>query len=428
MIPPSTQLATATLLLAAAALPLAGALPAGAQATQRPAADGTPPRPSLPPRPAAPPVPPPIQGQAQAPAGAQPAAEAASPALYRMTDAEAERARIRVAAVSRRAVGRQIQVPATVTASGDRLVRVPARVAGLVAEMHKRPGDQVTAGDLLAVIESREAADAKAEYLASLRADGLASTIYQRERRLWERRVTAEQDLLRARAEAEATRIRVDLAQQKLRALGLTAEQVRALPRQPTSNLPYMDVRAPISGRVSERNVDLGGSVTAETQAFAVVDLSVVWVEMAVPSTELAFLQEGQAVAVTGPNPDLRGEARLIFISPTLDNQTRSARAVAEMPNPGGGWRPGIFVNATVQAGGQGSGVTVPREAIQTMSGGPVVFVRTAEGFERRSVRLGVSDDRTTEVVSGLGGSERVAVSNTFLLKAEFLKAEGESE
>ncbi|PZR12947.1 MAG: efflux transporter periplasmic adaptor subunit [Azospirillum brasilense] len=424
----SKRVASATVLLAASALCLPALLPAAGLAQQpgpRPgAAGGTPPLTTLPPRPAAPSVPPPVQTPAQR--QGQPTADAAPPALYRMTDAEAERARIRVAAVSRRAMGRQIQVPGTLIASGDRLVRVPTRVSGLVAELRKRPGDVVSAGDLLAIIESREAADAKAEYLAALRADELSSTIYQRERRLWERRVTAEQDLLRARAEAEGTRIRVDLAQQKLVALGLPMDQIRSLPRQPTSGLPYMEVRAPISGRVSERNVDLGGSVTADTQAFVVVDLSLVWVEMAVPATELGFLQEGQTVAVTGPNPDQRADARLIFVSPTLDNQTRSARAVAELPNSDGTWRPGVFVNATVQASRGSAGLAVPREAIQTMANNPVIFVRTADGFERRTVRLGASDDRTTEVVSGLDGSERIAVSNTFLLKAEFLKAEGE--
>ncbi|MFC0387707.1 efflux RND transporter periplasmic adaptor subunit [Muricoccus vinaceus] len=345
-----------------------------------------------------------------------------------MTEADAERARIRVLAVTRRAVARQVQVPGTIIPNGDRLVRVPTRVAGLVAELRKRPGEQVAAGEVLAVIESREAADAKAEYLAALRVDQLSSAIYQRERRLWERRITAEQDLLRARAEAEGTRIRVDLAQQKLATLGLSVEQIRGLPRQPTSALSHMEVRAPISGRVSERSVDLGGAVTAETQAFTVVDLSVVWVEMAVPSTELAFVQEGQSVTVTGPQPELRGDAKLIFISPALDNQTRSARAVAEMVNPEGAWRPGIFVNVTVQAGRPGTGLVIPREAIQTVAGGPVVFVRTPDGFERRPVRLGASDDRNTEVLSGLDENERIAASNTFLLKAELAKVESERE
>ena len=154
------------------------------------------------------------------------------------------------------------------------------------------------------------------------------------------------------------------------------------------------------------------------------VDLSTVWVETAVPAGDLAFVREGQPVSVTGPVPGLRGEGRLIFVSPNLDAQTRAARAVAEMPNPDGAWRPGVFVIASVRTAEQPVQVLVPREAIQTIESVTVVFVRTAQGFERREVKLGRSDERTVEVISGLTAGELVAVANTFLLKAELGKAE----
>jgi cobalt-zinc-cadmium efflux system membrane fusion protein len=69
--------------------------------------------------------------------------------------------------------------------------------------------------------------------------------------------------------------------------------------------------------------------------------------------------------------------------------------------------------------------IAVPVNAVQTMDG-PVAFVRTAVGFQKRQVVLGQSDDRATEVVSGLRVGETIAVSNTFLLKAEALKGAGE--
>ena len=72
--------------------------------------------------------------------------------------------------------------------------------------------------------------------------------------------------------------------------------------------------------------------------------------------------------------------------------------------------------------------LAAPVNAIQTMGTGPVVFVRTSEGFQRRQVVLGQSDDRATEVVSGLRVGETIAVSNTFLLKAEMLKGAGEEQ
>ncbi|MCB4824549.1 efflux RND transporter periplasmic adaptor subunit [Roseicella aerolata] len=339
--------------------------------------------------------------------------------VVRMDERQVQELGIRVQPAGGGTIARDIHVPGTVTASADRLVRVPARVSGIVAELRRRPGDQVAAGDLLAVVDSREIADAKSEFLAAQRAEQLARTVFDREKRLWDRRVTAEQDFLKARADWDAARIRVDLTQQKLAALGLGEVEVSILARQPASALPRKEIRAPIAGRVTERNVDLGGAVSPETQAFVVVDLSTVWVETAVPATDLAFVREGQAVTVTGPVPDLRGEAHLIFISPTLDSQTRATRAVAEMPNPDGTWRPGIFVSATVQTAEQQVQLLLPREALQTVDNRPVVFVRTDGGFEKREVTLGRGDDRAVEVVSGLAAGELIAVTKTFLLKAE---------
>ena len=360
-------------------------------------------------------------GGVTAPAGH--GAEERPPAgVVRMDEEGIQEAGIRTALADGGVVARHVRVPGTVVANADRLVRVPARVSGVVAELHRRPGDQVAIGDLLAVVGSREIADAKSEYLAAHRAEQLARTTFERERRLWDRRVSAEQDFLRARADWDAARIRLDLAQQKLAALGLGEAEIAALPRQPTAALPRKEIRAPIVGRITERSVDIGGAVSPETQAFVVADLSSVWVETAVPAADLAFVREGQPVTVVGPVPGLRGEARLIFVSPTLDSQTRAARAVAEMPNPDGAWRPGIFVAASVQTAEQPVQVLLPREAVQTVDGRPVVFVRTDQGFEKREVTLGRGDDRAVEVVSGLAAGEPVAVVKTFLLKAE-LKA-----
>jgi cobalt-zinc-cadmium efflux system membrane fusion protein len=76
---------------------------------------------------------------------------------------------------------------------------VPPRVSGIVAELRYRLGQEVAAGDLLAVIESREIAEAKADLLAAARQEALSRNTLEREQRLWERRVSAEQDYLRAR-------------------------------------------------------------------------------------------------------------------------------------------------------------------------------------------------------------------------------------
>ena len=70
--------------------------------------------------------------------------------------------------------------------------------------------------------------------------------------------------------------------------------------------------------------------------------------------------------------------------------------------------------------------MTIPLEAVQTIEGKPVVFVRTAEGFEKREIIPGKKDDKSIEISSGLKPGEQVAVGNTFVLKAEAGKSEAE--
>jgi cobalt-zinc-cadmium efflux system membrane fusion protein len=105
---------------------------------------------------------------------------------------------------------------------------------------------------------------------------------------------------------------------------------------------------------------------------------------------------------------------------------THKVHAVAEIDNKNGMSRPGSFVTAAIVFEEQSVPIAVPVGAVQTMDGGPVALVRTDEGFQKRQVVLGQSDDRAGEVVSGLRLGEVIAVSNTFLLKTEMLKGGAE--
>lgn len=107
---------------------------------------------------------------------------------------------------------------------------------------------------------------------------------------------------------------------------------------------------------------------------------------------------------------------------PVLDQTTRAARVVAELANPDEIWRPGSFVAAEIEIADKPVPVRIPATAIQTLEGKPTVFVRVAEGFETRPVRLGPSDDDGVEVTAGLEPGEVIAVANTFTLKSELGK------
>lgn len=343
----------------------------------------------------------------------------------KLTPAQIEAGGFGVADVGGGEVSRRMRVPGAIIPSGDRIARVAVRLVGTVAELRKRLGDSVEAGEVVAVIESREVADAKSEYLAARLVFGLQETLFNRSARLFEGKVLSENDYLRARATFEDARVKIETARQKLFALSLTAEQIEALPRQPVESLRRQDLRAPIAGRIAERRVEIGslvGREGLESELFVIVDTSVVWVDLAVPATELDNIHEGEDIAImAGGDPS---PATIMFVSPLLDKDTRAARVVASVDNASGKWRPGAFVTADIPVDKASAAQVVPVSALQTLEGESVVFVRNAEGFEARKVSIGRRDARIAEISAGLTAGERVATLNTFTLKADLGKSE----
>lgn len=157
-----------------------------------------------------------------------------------------------------------------------------------------------------------------------------------------------------------------------------------------------------------------------------VIDLDRIWVDLTVNPVDLLAIKERQRVSITTRGTMAKTDGKVVFISPLLDKDTRSARVVAEIANLDGAWRPGSFVTAAIAIEEHPVSLAIPLGAVQSVGGQQVVFVRTPEGFEKRPILLGRDDGRYAEVLSGLRAGEVVAVANTFVLKAELLKTEAE--
>jgi cobalt-zinc-cadmium efflux system membrane fusion protein len=356
----------------------------------------------------------------------------AEESVIKMQPEQAARQDITLAQVEGGTLARHLTVPGTITPDADRIARVPARVVGTVAEMRKRLGDFVRKGEVVAVLDSREVADAKSEYLTTTVKAELEKTNFDRQQALWDKRISAESAFLNARAVYTEAQLRVDLARQKLSALGLNAGEVATSAKKDEttpnlSSLRQYELRSPLTGRVVERKVDVGTTVGGQgdpADLYAVADLSSVWIELAVPTTELAKVKEGARVVVPSQSDeDKRAEGKIVFVSPILNPDTRSARVIVALPNKDMTWRPGTFVTAEVEIAQDEVAVRVPKAALQTIDGKRVAFVRTPEGFEKRNVEVGRTDDEAVEIVSGLSPGEEIAVGNTFLLKAELGKS-----
>jgi cobalt-zinc-cadmium efflux system membrane fusion protein len=346
-----------------------------------------------------------------------------------MTEERITAAKIGVVPVAAGDLSRRLSVPATVTADRDRIGRVAARVSGTVVELRKGLGDVVQKGEVIAILDSREVADAKSEFTAARVNFELQKTLFDRTQTLRDKQITAEQTFLKAQVAYTEAQLRLDLARQKLFALGVTEPEIAALAKaaQGQNGLQRYEIRAPMAGRIVERMVDLGAPVGGEGQPkelYSIADLSTVWVEITVSTTDLPQIKDGQPVAITESGSDKASEGRIVFISPILSPDTRSARVIASVVNKDLMWRPGTFVTAHVAVEQHRVNLKVPRSALQTINNEPVLFVRTPAGFEKRIVALGKEDAQDVEIVFGINPGEQIAAVNSFLLKAELGKAE----
>ncbi|WP_319798399.1 efflux RND transporter periplasmic adaptor subunit [Nitrobacter sp.] len=312
-------------------------------------------------------------------------------------------------------LGAEIVAQATIVPSPTGEAIVTARAGGAVTRIFKRLGDPVRAGEALAVVESRDAAQIAADRTAAAAKATLAQRSLARERYLYDQKVSARVDLEQAQAEAASAAAEARRAQVAAGAANITRDGRGVI------------VASPIAGRVTSMNVSLGAFVQPETELFRVADPRLIQIEAAVGAADAARLTAGDRAIVELPD-GRTAAARVRAITPTLNGETRAATAVLDVT--GTGLQPGLAVRVRMMPlrGETTSAIVVPEEAVQSVNGRDVVFVRTADGFRARPVTTGQRSAGRIEISSGLSGGQVIATKNAFLLKAELGKGAGEEE
>ena len=311
-----------------------------------------------------------------------------------------------------------LKLPGEIVFNPDRIVQVVPRLPGVVAEVNFEPGQMVKKGDVLAVIESQMLADLHSQYMAAQKRLSLARTVYQREKQLWEEKISAKQDYLAAELVLNEAQIAVDLAAEKLKALG-----VRPEPGLPAKALTRYEVRAPISGLIITRTVALGAALKEDITIFTVADMSTVWTAVTVYPKDLSIVRVGQKALVKATAFDVEGEGVVTYITTLIGGQTRTATARVILDNKDGRWHPGMFVNIELVSDEIEVPVAVSAQAIQTFRDWTVVFGRYGGYLEARPLELGRSDGKMVEVLKGFAAGERYASGNSFAIKADIDKA-----
>lgn len=341
---------------------------------------------------------------------------AGAPDSVEMDAARIAASRLVVQPVSSTGLASEIVAQAAVEAAPGAQAVLTARAAGSVSRINKRLGDPVRAGEVLALVESREASQiAAARSVAAAKAE-LAGKVLARERRLYDQRVSARQDLEAAQAEYASAR-----AEARSAAAAVGAADVSRDGR-------YVMVVSPISGRITSAPASLGAFVQPETELFRVADPSRLQVEAAVTAADARRIRPGDP-AVLDLSDGVTANAVVRSVTPGVDETTRAATVVLTLTDGLGLLQPGQAVRARITARqSQSQGIVVPEEAVQTWEGQDVVFVRTKTGFVARPVLVGGRAAGRVEVTSGLRPGESIVVKNAFLLKAELAKGEAEED
>ncbi|MCP4450394.1 MAG: efflux RND transporter periplasmic adaptor subunit [Planctomycetes bacterium] len=339
-----------------------------------------------------------------------------------ITEAQIKQFEIVCEEVSSGGVEAWIRAPGEIEINHEHMAHIVPRVKGVVSRVDADLGQSVRAGQILAVVESRELADAKAEFLSALERQTLASTQFVREDRLFKQKVTSEQDYLASKQIMAETRIAYRAARQKLLALGLSAQTVDQLPSQPEDTFTAYSMIAPFDGVIIQKHIVLGEVVDDTSETFVIADMGTVWVDLRVNQQDITSIKTGQIGEVFVGKTAEGVRSEVIYIDQILDPTTRMAVVRLELDNTENQYRPGTFVTGRIGIQSAGKAVVVSKDAVQNVNDQTCVFVKTEEGFALRYVTLGHKDTDQVQILSGVDNGEQIVTRNAFHLKAEITK------
>ncbi|MBX3367408.1 MAG: efflux RND transporter periplasmic adaptor subunit [Phycisphaeraceae bacterium] len=367
------------------------------------------------------------------------------PAVQLATGEIAARAGIEVQPAAVKPVDETVEANAEVSFDLSRYAQVAPRLPGTVALMRVQPGQRVKRGDVLALVDAVEVGRVKAELLQA------AAQIVSRQRALDRIRSSTEAgfrnqaDVATAEAELKEASIRLFNARQSLVNLGLptpaTAEgeipdehDVLHLglpepvlaeldPSRASGNL--LPVLSPIDGVVISRAAVAGEVVESGKPLLAVSDTSRMWVHAELTPAQATMARVGQPLEFV---PDVAGSTPVVgkvtWISPEVNEKTRTIQVRAEVDNSDGRLFAHSFGRARITVKSSTSAVVVPESALQKDGESHLLFVKlNDEVFQTREVRVGGQGGGWVEIVAGLRAGEPVAIKGSYALAAQLNRA-----
>jgi Cu(I)/Ag(I) efflux system membrane fusion protein len=326
----------------------------------------------------------------------------AGPGGVRISVEKVQKLGVRTESAAMRELARSVRAVGVLSADERRLSAVSPRLEGWIQKLFvNTTGQRVERGQPLMEVYSPDLVSTQQEYLIAWR--GVQSL------------QEAAPDIRRSMEQL------ADSALQRLRNWEISEQEIQQLRTdgQPRQTLL---MRSPVSGVVLERMAVQGMRFMPGETLFRIADLSAVWLLADVYEQDLALLRVGSPVSVrVTAYPTRVFTGKVSFVYPTVAQETRTARARVELPNPDGLLKPDMYAEAEISASqGAGKRLAVPDSAIIDSGTRRVILVQREEGlFEPREVATGARGGGYVEVTSGLTVGEVVVTSANFLIDAE---------
>ena len=318
---------------------------------------------------------------------------------------------VQTVTVQTKKIGDLLEIPAKVQADPANVIHVYPPAGGRLVEVSVHPGDHVRKGQTIAIEQSSDIAQARADYSRAQTEFDKSNHSLERAKLLFDHKVLSQRELEQAQADYAEAKGELDRAAGHLQILGV--------PVQGTTNDVAM--LAPRSGAVLDVNAAAGelSKSTDNANAIATIaDLSRVWVVGDVYEKDLGALKQGEPVQITLPAyPGQSRTGKLAVISDALDPQTRTLKVRVVLDNPGEKLKPEMFASIRVQRPAHDA-VVIPASAVLHEGGDTSVMVQTKpDTYERRLVSIASITADNAVVTSGLKPGEIVVSEGAALVR-----------
>ena len=320
------------------------------------------------------------------------------------------------------AIPRYTNLPAKLMVNTDQQAHISPNFAGHVEQVNVALGQEVTKGQVLAVLSVPELIDQQANLRMAQSNLDLARQDLQREQRMWSQGISAKQDLQRAENAYRQAQITVQSANARLQALGASAG----------SNGRFT-IRSPISGVISQKDIVVGENVQLADQIFIIEQLKDLWLEFVLPADASNQIRAQQNIQFKSLQSGQTYTAVVQSLTSQADAQTGRLIVRAKVQGKASELRPNLMVNVELQSPDTSNVLRVAKNAVQQIEGKSAVFIVTEQKngklhFKAQPIEVGEmsSDGQWAEIKSGLQAGQKYVNQGSFLLKSELEKGEAD--